>query len=95
MTCGMPVQHWGEWCSYHDPGGDTLKATQSRQRRYIVEHNLRGLCRQCSEPLAEGSIALCLKHLIQHREYQRKRLGSKTRFNNSLSYKREREENNV
>lgn len=56
---------------------------ESRQRRWSLRCRAEGLCILCGQP-AEPSerdprkkTCYCLKHKIQHREYQRQRLGIK------------------
>ncbi len=58
----------------------------SRQRMYQLRMQRAGLCTICGEPLAEGSRALCLEHLIRARENQRRKQGCKRRYSNTLSY---------
>jgi hypothetical protein len=58
----------------------------SRQRRYQLRKKRDRLCAQCGEPLAQGSRALCLEHLIRARERQRRKLRLKRRYSNALSY---------
>ena len=58
----------------------------SRQRRYQLRMKRDKRCAQCGEPVAQGSRALCLDHLIRARERQRRKLRLKRRYSNALSY---------
>ena len=57
----------------------------SRQRRYQLRMKRDKRCHICGEPL-EGSAFFCLKHLVEARERERKRLGCKLRSYNARSY---------
>jgi hypothetical protein len=59
----------------------------SRQLKFQMRMRRDKRCHICGEPLAVGT--RCLKHLLKHREGQRKRLGSKRRYANTLSYRLE------
>ena len=58
----------------------------SRQRKYQLRMKRDRRCAQCGEPAAQGSRALCLAHLVQAREQQRRKLRLRRRYNNALSY---------
>ena len=58
----------------------------SRQRKYQLRKKRDQRCAQCGEPVAQGSRALCLEHLIRAREQQRRKLRLKRRYSNALSY---------
>ena len=58
----------------------------SRQRRYQLRKKRDHCCAQCGEPVAPGSRALCLEHLIRARENQRRKLRLRRRYSNALSY---------
>ncbi len=57
----------------------------SRQRKYQMRMKRDKRCTKCGEPAAQGS--LCLKHMIQSRERQRKKHGAKRRYLSRLSYR--------
>jgi len=59
----------------------------SRQRKFQLRMGRDKRCPICGEPLVVGT--RCLKHLLRERERKRKRLGSKRRFANTLSYRLE------
>jgi hypothetical protein len=56
----------------------------SRGRKYQLRMKRDKRCQQCGAPAEKGSF--CLKHLIQHRERQRKKFGCKRRYSTTLSY---------
>jgi hypothetical protein len=58
----------------------------SRQRKYQLRMQRDKRCHICGEPLV-GSGFLCLKHLVEAREWARKRFRRKRRSYNSGSYK--------
>jgi hypothetical protein len=58
----------------------------SRQRKYQMRKKRDQRCAQCGEPVAQGSRALCLEHLIRAGEHQRRKLRLKRRYSNALSY---------
>jgi hypothetical protein len=59
----------------------------SRQRRYQLRKRRDNLCTECGAP-AQGA-SRCLKHLVLARERQRERLGLRTRYRSTLSYRME------
>jgi hypothetical protein len=59
----------------------------SRQRKFQLRMGRDKRCHICGEPLVVGT--RCLKHLLRERERERKRLGSKRRYANALSYRLE------
>lgn len=68
------------------------KAKAKRRRAYLrvwaAKHRAKGLCAACAERATIGGY--CLKHWIQYREYQRRMLGLKERYQQSKSYIMER-----
>ena len=58
----------------------------SRQRKYQLRMKRDKRCVVCGKPAAGGSRSLCLKHLIQRREHQRRTQGFKRRYPNTLGY---------
>ena len=61
------------------------KLRLSRQRKYQLRMERDKRCIKCGEPAVQGSS--CLKHLVQARERQRKKLGHKRRYQNTMSYR--------
>jgi hypothetical protein len=61
------------------------KLNVSRQVKFQLRMRRDGRCTLCGAPAVGGSSS-CLNHLISRREDQRKRKGSKGRYN-SLSYR--------
>jgi hypothetical protein len=57
----------------------------SRQRKYQLRMKRDRRCTKCGEPAAQGS--LCLKHMVQSRERQRKKFGARRRYYSRLSYR--------
>jgi hypothetical protein len=57
----------------------------SRQRKYQLRMEKAGRCTECGEPAESGG--RCLKHLVSARERQRKIVGAKRRYHNSLGYR--------
>jgi predicted nucleic acid-binding Zn ribbon protein len=62
----------------------------SRQRRYQLRMRRDKRCIICGTPITRGQ--MCLEHMIQARERQRKRLGLKRRHRNALTYRLQRKE---
>jgi hypothetical protein len=58
----------------------------SRQRKYQLRMRRHKRCVECGKPLAKRSRSMCLKHLIQARERQRRKQGFKRRYRNTLGY---------
>lgn len=56
----------------------------SRQRKYQLRMARDKRCVICGQPAVASD--RCLDHMIKARERERKRLGSKRRFRNALSY---------
>lgn len=52
------------------------KLPVSRQRKWQLRKQSKGLCILCGEPLATATY--CLKHAIAHRELKRRRYNSLT-----------------
>ena len=65
------------------------KLKLSRQRKYQLRMMRDKRCEKCGEPAPQGP--LCLKHLVEHREHQRKKRGLKRRYYRTLSYRLEEE----
>ena len=65
------------------------EAKLSRQRKYQLRHQDKGLCIYCAAPAVLG--VLCLRHAIRVREDMRKRKKCKKRFFSS-SYRMEQQE---
>jgi hypothetical protein len=57
----------------------------SRQRKYQLRMQRDKRCQICGKAAAAGSF--CLKHLLERRERQRRKLGSKRRYFNALGYR--------
>ena len=57
----------------------------SRQIKYQLRRRRDKCCIACGEPTTEST--RCLKHLVEAREQQRRKLGVKRRNINSRSYK--------
>lgn len=53
---------------------------KSRQLEYQHRHKAIGLCKQCSEPVADGLVH-CLKHAIQRRNECAMRTKAKRKYN--------------
>lgn len=62
----------------------------SRQWRYQLRMRRDQRCIICGTPIKLG--LMCLDHMIQARERQRKRLGLKRRHRNALTYRLQRKE---
>jgi hypothetical protein len=60
----------------------------SRQRKYQLRMQRDKRCTKCGEPAPQGT--LCLKHMIERREWLRKKLGCKRRHYTRLSYRLEK-----
>lgn len=58
----------GEWRQRLSP---------SKQARYQHKHQALGLCRLCPSPLAPGSIAHCVAHVLRFRARARTRTKGK------------------
>ena len=58
----------------------------SRQRKYQLRMQRDKRCHICGGPL-EGSTFYCLKHLVETREWARKRFGRKRRLYRAGSYR--------
>jgi hypothetical protein len=61
----------------------------SRQRKFQMGMRRDKRCQTCGEPVVVGDS--CLKHLVKQRESQRRTLGLKRRYSNTLSYRLEAE----
>lgn len=77
-----------EFFQWWDRVGSRSNWTETQQER-----KSKGLCVKCGQPAALKRNAktsqFCLKHLTQHRERQRARLGFKRRYTGSTSYQTE------
>ena len=62
----------------------------SRQRRYQLRMRRDKRCIICGTPITRG--LMCLEHMIQARERQRKRLDLKRRHRNARTYRLQRKE---
>jgi len=58
----------------------------SRQRKYQLRMRRHKRCVECGRPLAQGSRSMCLKHVIDARERQRRKQGFNRRYHNTLGY---------
>src|SRR5437899_1700139 len=57
----------------------------SRQRKYQLRKQRDGRCSECGAPASAGS--RCVQHLVQARENQRQKRGTRTRYTGTLSYR--------
>jgi hypothetical protein len=57
----------------------------SRQRKYQLRKRRDHRCMHCGQPAVRSG--RCLKHLVEAREWQRKRHGLKRRYRNTLAYR--------
>ena len=55
--------------------GEEKKLT--KQQRYQIRNVSEGKCRLCGHPICEGSRVFCEKHLIEHRERNRRKYREK------------------